>query len=191
MTKISAYFALLLLTLTSCDWVGNTPSFGDDFTTYAIKAGDHEVQKNANAPFSGNSLRFQAVFDSSCIYQTAIAENQSDINKLYGFSDCSSQHQQNSARFGWNWREGAIRIYAYIYVNGVRQEQELGTAELNQTNSFKITLQDNAYIFTYHNVETKMPRHCTGGVGIAYKLLPYFGGDEVAPHEIKIKIRNL
>jgi hypothetical protein len=36
-----------------------------------------------------------------------------------------------------------------------------------------------------------MPRHCTGGVGIAYKLLPYFGGDEVAPQEIRIKIRNI
>ncbi|MCE7068495.1 hypothetical protein [Dyadobacter sp. CY326] len=190
--KIIFFAALVILvTFSSCDWVGNTPSFGDDFITYTIKAGDHEVDKNSNAPFAATSLRFQAVFDSSCVYKTLVAENQNDINKLYGFSDCSSLHQTNSARFGWNWREGAIRIYAYIYVNGVRQEKELGTAELNETNSFKIALEDNAYIFTYHGVETKMPRHCTGGVGIAYKLLPYFGGDEVAPHEMKIKIRNL
>jgi hypothetical protein len=189
--KIIVLCTLALLGLVSCEWVGNTPSFGDDFITYTIKAGEHEVQKNGNAPFTGSSLRFQAVFDSSCIYKTATAENQADINKLYGFSDCSSQHQNNSARFGWNWREGAIRIYSYIYVDGVRQEKELGTAELNETNSFKITLEDHKYIFTYHGVETKMPRHCSGGVGIAYKLLPYFGGDEVAPHEMRIKIRNL
>jgi hypothetical protein len=28
-------------------------------------------------------------------------------------------------------------------------------------------------------------------VGIAYKLLPYFGGDETASHDMQIKIRNL
>ncbi|MCE6987848.1 hypothetical protein [Dyadobacter sp. CY323] len=183
---------LLLMTVcASCDWLGNSPSFGDDFITYTIRAGEHEVQNNLNAPFTSSSMRFQALFDSSCIYQNKLPENQNDINKLYGFSDCSSQHQQNSARFGWNWREGALRIYAYIYVNGQRTEKELGTAELNEPTSFKIALQDNNYLFTFRGVETAMPRHCSGGVGIAYKLLPYFGGDEPAPKEIKIKIRNL
>jgi hypothetical protein len=182
---------VILLNLTSCDWIGNTPSFGDDFITYKIKAGNHEVDNNFNAPFTGSSIKFQALFDSSCVYKSAIPENQNDINKLYGFSDCSSQHQSNSARFGWNWREGALRIYAYTYVNGQRQDKELGTAELNETTSFKIETRDNSYVFTYHGIETVMPRHCTGGVGIAYKLLPYFGGDEVAPQEIRIKIRNI
>jgi len=184
-------FCLIIATATSCDWIGNSPSFGDDFITYAIRQGNHDVDRNLNTPFTGSSLRFQAVFDSSCVYRTNLAENQHDINKLYGFSDCSSQHQQNSARFGWNWREGALRIYAYTYVNGVRQERELGTAELNELTSFALAVRDNSYIFTFRGVETTMPRHCSGGVGIAYKLLPYFGGDEPAPHDIFIKIRNL
>ena len=181
----------LLIGAVSCDWLGNTPSFGDDFITYDIKAGNHEVERNLNTLFTASSMRFQALFDSSCIYKTNVPENQHDINKLYGFSDCSSQHQNNSARFGWNWREGALRIYAYIYVNGVRQERELGTAELNEITSFRIDIRENTYVFTYHGIETVMPRHCSGGVGVAYKLLPYFGGDEVAPHDIRIKIRSL
>ncbi|MCF2490926.1 hypothetical protein L0659_22310 [Dyadobacter sp. CY347] len=189
--KTALFCALILFVTASCDWIGNTPSFGDDFITYTIKAGEHEVEKNVNTPFTAGSMRFQVVFDSSCIYKTAIPENQFDINKLYGFSDCSSQHQNNSARFGWNWQEGNIHIYAYTYANGVREVKDLGTAELNETNSFRISLEDKAYIFSYHGVDRKMPRHCSGGVGIAYKLLPYFGGDEVAPHEMKIKIRNL
>jgi hypothetical protein len=185
------FAAIILLSVASCEWIGNTPSFGDDFVTYTIRTGNHDPDNNFNTPFTASSMKFQALFDSTCIYQTTIPENQADINKLYGFSDCSSQHHNNSARFGWNWREGAIHIYAYIYANGVRQEKELGTAELNEPTSFKITIQDNSYIFTYHGIDTTMPRHCSGGVGVAYKLLPYFGGDEAAPHEMKIKIRNI
>lgn len=182
---------LLLTGIASCEWIGNTPSFGDDFITYTIRKGNHDPDHNLNTPFTASSLRFQALFDSSCVYKSKVPENQGDINKLYGFSDCSSQHQSNSARFGWNWREGALRIYAYIYVNGTRQEKELGTAELNEPASFRIDLRDNSYVFTYQGIETVMPRHCSGGVGIAYKLLPYFGGDEPAPHDMQIKIRNL
>ena len=182
---------LIIIGLSSCEWIGNAPSFGDDFVTYTIRQGRHEVDNNLNTPFTSSSMHFQAVFDSSCVYRNAIPENQNDINKLYGFSDCSSGHQSNSARFGWNWREGALRIYAYVYVNGTRQEKELGTAELNEPASFKIATRDNSYLFTFRGMETVMPRHCTGGVGVSYKLLPYFGGDEPAPQEVRIKIRNL
>jgi hypothetical protein len=181
----------LLIFIVSCEWIGNTPSFGDDFITYTIREGNHDPEHNLNTPFTASSLRFQALFDSSCVYKSKIPENQGDINKLYGFSDCSSQHQSNSARFGWNWREGALRIYAYIYVNGTRQEKELGIAELNEPTSFRIDIRDNSYVFTFQGIETVMPRHCSGGVGIAYKLFPYFGGDEPAPHDMQIKIRNL
>lgn len=182
---------LLSFVLVSCGWWGNTPSFSDDFITYTIKTGSHEVENNTNGLFTASSMRFQAIFDSSCMYQTRISENQHDINKLMGFSDCSSQHQSNSARFGWNWRENALRIYAYIYVDGQRQEKELGTAELDKINSFGIRTSGNSYIFTFNGVETTMPRHCSGGTGVSYKLLPYFGGDEPAPQDIRIKIRNL
>jgi hypothetical protein len=189
--RLLLFLTLLLFCTTSCEWLGNTPSFGDDFITYTIRAGNHDPDHNLNTPFTASSMRFQALFDSSCVYKNAITENQNDINKLYGFSDCSSQHHQNSARFGWNWREGALHIYAYVYTNGQRTEKELGTAELNEPTSFKIEIKENTYIFTYHGVETTMPRHCSGGVGLAYKLLPYFGGDEAAPQEIRVKIRNL
>jgi len=182
---------ILSLAFISCDWLGNQPSFGDDFVTYTIKAGSHEVENNSNALFTSSSLRFQAIFDSSCIYRTVVPENQNDINKLMGFSDCSSQHQTNSARFGWNWRDNALRIYAYNYVDGQRQEKELGTVELGKTTSFSMKTSGNSYTFTFNGIETTMPRQCSGGTGVSYKLLPYFGGNEPAPHEIKIKIRTL
>ncbi|REA59746.1 hypothetical protein DSL64_17260 [Dyadobacter luteus] len=190
--KISALpFLLLLFFLSSCEWWGNQPSFEDDFITYTIKTGSHEVEKNTNSLFTGSSMKFQAVFDSSCIYKTVSPENQHDINKLMGFSDCSSQHHVNSARFGWNWRENALRIYAYIYRDGERQEKELGTAELGKTMNYAIRTEGNTYVFTFNGTETVMPRYCSGGTGVAYKLLPYFGGNEPSPKDIRIRIRNL
>jgi hypothetical protein len=35
-----------------------------------------------------------------------------------------------------------------------------------------------------------LPRHCSGTYR-RYRLYPYFGGDEVAPHDITIKITEL
>ncbi len=182
---------VISLCLFSCEWLGNSPSFGDDFTTYIIRSGNNEVEHNINSLFTSSSMRFQVIFDSSAIYSTATPENQYDINKLIGFSDCSSHHQTNSARFGWNWLNNALHIYAYDYVNGARQAKEIGTVELGVTNSFKIATSGNSYVFTLNGKEETMPRHCSGGVGVSYKLLPYFGGDEIAPHDIRIKVRFL
>jgi len=181
----------LLFFFNSCQWLGNQPSFGDDYVTYKISKGNHEIDNNSVGIFNGNELKFQAIFDSTCIYKTVIPGNQNDINKLLGFSDCNSQHHENSARFGWNWRENALRIYAYVYVAGQRQEKELGTVELGKSASFQLSTSSNTYVFVFNGNTTIMPRHCSGGLGIAYKLLPYFGGDEVAPQDIKIKIRNI
>lgn len=189
--KLSTLAFSLLLFCTSCEWLGNSPSFGDDFISYTIRAGNNEVERNTNSLFTSSSIRFQAIFDSSGIYQTAAPENQADINKLIGFSDCSSHHQTNSARFGWNWYNNAIQIYAYDYVDGQRQVKEMGPVEIGATNNFKIATSGNTYIFTLNGKEETMPRHCSGGVGVSYKLLPYFGGNEIAPHDITIKIRYL
>jgi hypothetical protein len=185
------FLLFLMISCTACEWIGNTPSFGDDFVTYVIKAGNNEIDRNTNSLFTSSSIRFQAVFDSSCIYTTSSPENQVDINKLIGFSDCSSHHQTNSARFGWNWYNNSLRIYAYVYVDGVRQAKEMGTVVLGAVNSFKIAAAGNSYTFTCNEQVETMPRHCTGGVGISYKLLPYFGGNEPAPQDIRIKIRFL
>lgn len=189
--KSAVYICLFFLTLTSCSLWGPQPSFEDDFITYSIKRGSHEIERNTTPLFKGSSLKFQAVFDSTCMYKTIVPENQLDINKLMGFSDCGDHHQNNSARFGWSWHENALHIYAYNYVNGERQNQDLGIAEINKLYTYEIRISGNNYIFTFDGRETTMPRHCSGSVGISYKLLPYFGGDEPAPQDIKIKIRNL
>lgn len=163
---------------------------GPIFTTYTIPAGQNYCIGNDYQPDSFRILRFQAIFDSSCIYTSADPINQYDINKLLGFADSATFHHRNSARFGWNWEGGAMHIHAYCYRSGLRESQELGTVSLNAPHDFSIEVRPLQYIFTLNGRETIMQRSAPEPVALGYKLLPYFGGDEPAPHEVRIQIRE-
>jgi len=164
----------------------------DDFKTYIIPAGQNFCVGNAYTVDTFWGVNFQAIFDSSCIYTSADPANQADINKLYGFSDLSSHHHQNSARFGWNWQGGKLRIYGYCYMMGIRQSTEICTVSLNEPHTFSIELRAGQYFFSVDNKYfTLMERAAQEPYAHGYGLLPYFGGDEPAPHEVRIKIREL
>lgn len=156
---------------------------------YVIPKGEHRSQGGFSF-VSGTKFRFKAAFDSSAVYQTAQPIHQADVNKLYGFSDCYSQHHSNSARFGWRWLGGKLEIMAYCYQNGERQSEVMGSVALNKSYEYEIEIREDAYVFRLNGVEKKMLRGCSGRV-FGYKLYPYFGGQEVAPHDISIKIQDL
>ncbi|MCX2739246.1 hypothetical protein [Pontibacter anaerobius] len=163
----------------------------DSYTTYVIRKGQHSSDNSPYKSLSTNSLKFEAIFDQSAVYQTENANNQADINKLYGMADCSSLHQSNSARFGWRWYNNKLEILGYVYNNGTRHYKLIGAVELNQPQRFELLLDGNTYIFRVNGLsEVVLPRGCSG-TGRGYRLYPYFGGDEVAPHDITIKIKNL
>ena len=168
------------------------PAAAAPFVTYLILAGQNFCVGNAYAVDTFYGMRFQAIFDSSCIYTNADPSNQADINKLMGFSDSASHHQQNSARFGWNWQNGALRVYAYCYHSGIRQSYELGTVSLNEPHDFNIELRAGQYFFSVDDKYfTLMERSAQEPYAYGYKLLPYFGGDEPAPHDVRIQVREL
>jgi len=162
----------------------------DTFRTFIILKGNNYCEGNDYEVIHQSSLTFKAVFDSSCIYTSQNPDNQADINKLYGFSDCSTLHHANSARFGWNWMNGQMHIHAYCYVDSVRQYKELGTVELNKEISCKIEVLPEKYIFTLNGKQDTMQRYCSDTIAYGVKLFPYFGGDEPAPHDLRIKIKE-
>lgn len=162
----------------------------DTFTIFIISTGKNYCLNNTFAVFTQSSIKFIAIFDSTGIYATVNPQNQADINKLYGFADCGTFHQVNSARFGWNWQNGQMHIHAYCYADSIRSYKELGTVLLGKENTYQIEALKGMYIFTLNGKKDTMLRHCTDTV-LGYKLLPYFGGDEVAPHEVHIKIKEL
>lgn len=161
------------------------------FEKYTIAKGAHYSDKNNYVLVSQQELAFIVKFDSSAIYHTVSSSNQVDINKLYGFSDNNEQHQKFSARFGWRWRYDSLQIFGYVYNNGILNLTRLGTVEIGSENSCSIKVNKDTYLFTLNGKETIMPRASGTAAARGYKLYPYFGGDEVAPHEISIWIAEL
>ncbi len=161
------------------------------FTVYTIRKGQNFSDSNNFIQVQYADLKFIAKFDSSAIYQTVNPNNQYDINKLYGFSDNNAQHHQFSARFGWRWSDNALRLFGYIYNNGAVQHKELGTVVIGSENNCSIKVTAKSYIFSLNKVVDSLPRASITPLGSGYKLYPYFGGDEPAPHDVIIRIKEL
>jgi len=158
---------------------------------YIIPKGRHYATGNNFRVLDKKSITFKVRFDSSCIYKVSKAENAGDINKLYGFSDCGTNHQQNSARFGWVWNGKVIELYAYCYSAGKRNSKLLGSAGIEQEVELGLAVENGKYVFTSSGKKEFMERSCSDDRTEAYQLFPYFGGDEVAPHDVRIFIKEL
>lgn len=156
--------------------------------TYTIQKGSHYCDQTHFEIIIKPSVSAVVTFDSSAIYTSVAEENQRDVNKLIGFSDCGTDHQENSARLGWSWNGEKLVIYAYAYNNKERITKTLGTAPLDKPFSCSVKAGKGQYYFTLDNVRDSIPRHCGDFTGTHYKLFPYFGGDEVALHAVKIII---
>jgi hypothetical protein len=161
------------------------------YREYIIPKGQHYATGNNFRVLDKRSLHFKVRFDSSCIYTVAHAANASDINKLYGFNDCGSNHQENSARFGWVWNGRAIDLYAYCYNEGQRSSKLLASVSIEQEVELSLVAEPGKYIFTIGSKNEIMKRTCSSDQDQSYQLFPYFGGDEVAPHDVRIFIRDL
>lgn len=118
-----------------------------DFVEYKIPRGKHYAEGNLFKQLNQAELRFEVLFDSSAIYRNRRADNQHDVNKLYGFSDCGTAHHTNSARFGWRWTGTQIELYAYWYRDSIRQSQLLDTIPIGQRTELGIKIYPNQYLF--------------------------------------------
>lgn len=189
------FFVCAVVLLTACHKTV-TPSSSNvvidtvGFTSYTIKKGGHFATNDVSRPIETSSLRFVVQFDRSAVYQTTNADNQYDINKLYGFSDNGGTHQQYSARFGWRWSDAALHLFAYVYNEGRVTAQELGAVPLGAKLRCRIDVTATNYQFSCNEYQQTLPRKSTTINGKGYLLYPYFGGDEVAPHDVTIWIKE-
>jgi len=158
------------------------------FVTYRIRRGQHYSDLRPFKSVSVTEMRFFAKFDQSAIYQTVSPDNQYDINKLWGFSE-GLNNQYNSARIGWGYSNGAIRLYGYVYSRGARYYQEITTALPGQELNCSIRISGSTYICSVNGVSVSLPRGATGSRASGLQQYPYFGGDEVAPQDIFIFIK--
>ena len=157
------------------------------YRVFTIKENKHRSTTAYNTTKS-NYISFNVIFDSSAIYATDDPNNQYDVNKLYGISDCGCNHQQHSMRVGWRWLNDSLEILWFKHMHGTFSFEKIKTISLNHSYDYSITLEDSTYLICVDGVCTTTKRSCEGTYR-HYYLYPYFGGDEKAPHDIKIKIK--
>lgn len=163
----------------------------EPYETFIIPKGKHSAGMKVQS-LQSQSLRFKALFNETAIYDLESDENQHDTNKLYGFSDCNSHHHINSARFGWMWHDGKLEIHAYVYAGGERTTEYIGTVPLNESREYELVMSDSYYHFNLQGFDqVSIERKASCDIQLSYLLFPYFGGDEVAPHDIIIKILTI
>ncbi|WP_425390704.1 hypothetical protein [Ekhidna sp.] len=182
-TIVRFLVVVLVATLFACE-----PALEDPYEKFIIPAGKHSGLWKMQS-LQSKALNFSVIFDQSAIYQAATKENQHDIHKLMGFSDCNSTHHDNSARFGWRWLDGKLEIHAYAYVAGERITQYIGDVALNEPNDYQLQITEDEYVFYLQGYDpVRITREAPCSKGLYYMLFPYFGGNEVAPHDILIQI---
>lgn len=194
-TILAVVFALIAFS--SCkkaidsvkDRFGNTQK--NVFIEHVIAQGQQSSNQNGYRPVSASALNFVVKFDNSAVYQTIDANNQGDINKLYGFSDNNEAHHINSARIGWRWYNNQLQLFAYVYNNTVQTNQFITAVQPDQEISCSIKVVGNTYQFTVNDAQVSMPRSATTAQAEGYLLYPFFGGNEMAPHDIHIWIKDL
>jgi len=155
------------------------------FRIYTIEEGRHKSESLPSIKLNSKYIEFEALFNSSCIYN--IGQDQSDINKLYGFSN-GTNHLENSARFGWRWYNNELQILAYTHIDSKIQWKYITTIDYNKIYSYKLSITNNNYVFTCNNTTVELP--ASGKGVIRYYLFPYFGGNKTAPHKITITIKE-
>jgi len=177
----------LCLILFSCK--KDTDDFG--FRTYVILEGTHSSGRYFNHP-TNSRIDFNFMLDESAFYTTEIPENQHDVNKIYGFSDFGVTHQKYSIRLGWRYINGKIELCWLRHEDGIHSSATIRTIEPNEIYNATINITTFYYQIVVEGDTTLVRRRPEGNWGIVrrYYLYPYFGGNEYAPHDITIKIKD-
>ena len=159
-----------------------------DYTTFTIKKNRHRSTSSYNST-KDLIFNWRIIFDSSAIYTTSDSINQLDINKLIGWSDCGEDHQEASIRFGWRWTD-SLEIHWFKHENGNFSFAKITSISLCEPHDYHLRIHDWDYEMHVDNNKVFIPRNCVTHKR-KYQLYPYFGGNETAPHDIKIQIKKL
>ena len=160
----------------------------DKYKTFTIREGKHRSTNALN--YSKDTVfGWDIEFDSSAIYKTVDSLNQLDINKLIGWSDCSTSHMENSIRFGWRWLNDSLEIHWFKHEHGKFSFDLIKRVSICEEHYYEMTITTWDYKLSVDGTYVHIPKNCPDRYR-RYQLYPYFGGDEPAPHKITIKIKR-
>ncbi len=132
-------------------------------------------------------LSYNIQFTDSCRYDIG-REDQADINKLFGVGYFPSHHHK-SVRIGWNYniQTDQIDLWAYWYDNWERRWSYLKSVDINTTNKFTINVYKTKHVIDLGDVVFPIQLEPDF---IGYLLMPYFGGNQPAPHDMIINLKR-
>lgn len=162
--------------------------------TYTIQKAKHRAWPfRFGLYLTKKSISFRVTFDVSCKYDLG-DEDQLDINKLFGVGYFPSHHKE-SARFGWRYNNdiNKVEIFAYCYVNGWRVTEFITAVPLHKSCDFQLRIRNDSYYFKVIKdaFESSATVAHSNKRKIGYPLGVFFGGDQTAPHKIKIEMKKL
>ena len=185
MLKNSLKTGFLLLAL----WC---PSLAQAKEYYISKGSSFSEETLGNTGvFIGKKVEFFAAFNETNIY-TLPGDEQADVNKLFGVSDCGNHHYTTSARFGWRWYNNRLEIIAVTHKDRTWHLSDvLGVAELGKVYHFEVEISKDQKHYVYrfnHGAPVLMDRGCDSSSMVGYILPPFFGGSEPAPRDMHLSI---
>ena len=178
---------LILFLLVSC--AKEVDDLG--FRVYTILEGQHSSGVFIN--YADNSrIKFDFMLNESAYYETEIPENQHDVNKIYGVSDFGVRHQKYSIRLGWRYLNEQLELCWLKHEDDVHSSATIKIIQPDVIYSAIIDINTFYYVIVIDNDTTLVRRRPKGNWGLKrrYYLYPYFGGNEYAPHDITIKIKE-
>ena len=184
MIKLKIIAISIILCFVSCTKIDD-----NGFKVYKIKKGKHRSTVKIQHT-KKDSFDIQVKFNESAKYTSQHPENQLDINKIWGVSDCGTTHHKNSIRFGWRWdlNQEQIEILMYRRLLGEFDYKQLGYVNPGDINYMSLNITDSHYYMYLNGIVDSISR-CCDEPKRRYFLYPYFGGTEKAPHDIIIKIK--
>ena len=163
------------------------------FRVFTIPEGKHRSGNFYNTP-NDSKIKFDFILNESAEYISEVSRNQTDINKIYGFSDFGKSHLKYSIRLGWRYNpeSGHIELCWLRHEDGVHKGETIRVIEPNEIYRATIDIQTFWYVIVIDGDTTKVIRRPKGMWGLVrrYYLYPYFGGNEYAPHEVTIRIKD-
>lgn len=162
-----------------------------------IRKGTHSPFRLPRLLIDPKVLEYNVTFTPSCIYDIGRAD-QADVNKLFGIG-YFPHHHKNSVRFGWRYNPDftdSMEIMAYWYDDGERMMRSMGFVDIGKQYTYEMWVLRGVGSPLHHlkvsgggkskahylHQEVLLDNPCD----IGYLLRPYFGGNQTAPHDMKI-----
>ncbi len=161
---------------------------------FSIKKGKHFSNRFKFGLSFNKKLMFAAKFNPNCLYSIEGADGQ-DINKLYGLSD-DWDHMKNSIRIGWRCLDNKeIELFYFAHLDGQMKYEKIISVKPNEVFYVKILILDKKYSvdvrYNNKNYSKDIKRVSKWNLLPRYYLKFYFGGNEVAPHNMSVEINDV